>query len=493
MTPRRLAVLLLLALIGPAYPAGERSADLGAEVSNYRRFIVYPHLEKAFAAQARGDNARAIREFEAARRLAPGSPTLLIFLADAYRRGGQPDRAKPLLIEAKQLAPDDERVRSALLTLQIKPLPAATTLTPVPGAPSSAVQHAMDAMQAGDFAAADRALADAEFAASREGVALRRAYAQRAIYLQRWSAADTQFAALQATGQLSAQERSQWLQVLLKEGKLAIAGQVIKSSSAAHDQLSYANALAGQGNSVALTGYLAETRPAFQNPADEAQWLVLLDQADDDLYAGYTPRHPENRRRQAEALVPALVQQERIDAAWQLLAPLPLDVLEPERFQIALKRGELAAAGRLAKRRMSRAGADYALLDRLSFQLIEAGGRDQAARLLLDAYPLGRDRDQHRIALADRLTALIVEKPERLTETDRRLLATPLEGAGKRSRQAALFASLGDCDTVRSLLGDLSPQYREQDWMRLGDCYREQRPGLAQYAYAQAAALDHSG
>ncbi|WP_148714780.1 NfrA family protein [Chitinolyticbacter meiyuanensis] len=512
MMPRHLATLLLIAFAAPAFTANERPADLGAEVSSYRRFIVYPRLEKAFAAQAQGDLARAIQEFEAARRLAPNSPTILLYLADAYRHNGEPSRAEPLLHEALRLAPNDAKARDALLALRADlapaPVPASgiatvTTPTPAPASPlesapaatgpSPALQSALAAVQRGDFAAADAVLADTAFATSSEGVTLRRAYAQRAIYLQRWAAAEAQLNALQAAGRLTARERSQWLNVLLKQGRIAAASQVIKASSAARDQLAYADALARRGDTAALARYLAATRPAFQTAADEAQWMGLLGQAVDVQYASYTPHFAQNRRSQAEALVPRLVQQGRIDAAWRLLSPLPLDVLVPERFTIALQRGELDTAGRLAERWMSRAGADLALLDRLSYQLLQAGGSDQAARLLLDAYPFGSGRDERRIVLADRLAALIAERPERMNEADRRTLAQPLEGAGERARQAVLFASLGRCDTVRSLLGDLSPEYREQDWMRLGDCYREEMPGLAQYAYAQAAALDDSG
>src|SRR5205814_361873 len=55
-------------------------------------------------------------------------------------------------------------------------------------------------------------------------------------------------------------------------------------------------------------------------------------------------------------------------------------------------------------------------------------------------------------------------------------------------RQAALWANLHNCDAVRLVLADMSPEYGYDDWMRLGDCSEQAAPGLALDAYARAHA-----
>ncbi|MBM3114755.1 NfrA family protein [Jeongeupia naejangsanensis] len=507
-----LPTLLALALAAPAVGAVEKNFDLGDEVSSYQRFILYPHLQKGFASLERGDDRRAIDEFEAARRLAPRNATIALYLANAYERTGQPDRAETVLESARRATPNDVRVTQALAALQgVKPVappddefdakPDSQTAESAPapeGAPPAAdcaqdrtpVCRAMAgnaALRRGQLAQAQAELDDPGFAASPEGIALRHALLQRSIYLKDWKRAETQLEALKSANALTSNERSQWLNVLLAQGRVDAARTLLEQGGAsrAQDQLAYAQALSRQRDGAELTRFMAGKQPAFQNAADERQWMGLL-QRNEALLADYTPRFAANRGEQAAVLVPKLIEQGKDDAAQRLLDYLPADQLLNERFTLSLKRGQLAQAERQASALLRERGNDPALLDTLSYQLIQAGGKPQAARLLLDRYPFDDARPLRRAALEQRLAQLASEDPALLTAADKTKLARPLDTVGQRSRQAAIFAGIKDCKRVHTLLGDLSPDYDHDAWMRLGDCYRETAPGLAQYSYDEA-------
>jgi adsorption protein A len=80
-----------------AFSAGAQTVDMGADTPGYRRFMLYPHLEKGLKAMAQGDRSRALAEFEQARQLAPNNPMVAMHLAEAYRRFGEPARAEAVL------------------------------------------------------------------------------------------------------------------------------------------------------------------------------------------------------------------------------------------------------------------------------------------------------------------------------------------------------------------------------------------------------------
>jgi adsorption protein A len=76
---------------------GPDQFDLGSDVSGYRRFLIYPHLQKGWDSMRRGDRARALAEFERARELAPENALIALQLADAYRTFGEIARAETVL------------------------------------------------------------------------------------------------------------------------------------------------------------------------------------------------------------------------------------------------------------------------------------------------------------------------------------------------------------------------------------------------------------
>jgi bacteriophage N4 adsorption protein A len=113
---------------------GPDQFDLGGDVSGYRRFLIYPHLQKGVESLRRGDHTRALAEFERARELAPENAVVALHLADAYRRFGDIARAETVLRKQLEQTPADERVREALNRLH----PATTD------APQSAAVSACD-------------------------------------------------------------------------------------------------------------------------------------------------------------------------------------------------------------------------------------------------------------------------------------------------------------------------------------------------------------
>lgn len=100
------ATLLVLSLGLWAVTAGAQTPATGTESNGYRRFLLYPHLEKGFKAMAQGDRSRALAEFEQARQLAPDNPMVAIHLAEAYRRFGEPARAEAILRALRGRTPD---------------------------------------------------------------------------------------------------------------------------------------------------------------------------------------------------------------------------------------------------------------------------------------------------------------------------------------------------------------------------------------------------
>lgn len=136
MRPRRAGWALPLLLAAQAALA--QPLDLGAQVSSYTRFLVYPHLQKGFEALERGDRAQSIAEFGQARRLAPESPVIATYLAEAYRRFGDVAAARKLLQAELARFPGDARLQAALAALTPPPAPPAPRPTASAGVGAAA-------------------------------------------------------------------------------------------------------------------------------------------------------------------------------------------------------------------------------------------------------------------------------------------------------------------------------------------------------------------
>lgn len=130
---------------------------------------------------------------------------------------------------------------------------------------------------------------------------------------------------------------------------------------------------------------------------------------------------------------------------------------------------------------------DAAVIDELSFRLIEAGATREAAAVLIDAFPFSTGSPAERQLLTERLAHIAA--PDVFGDDARQVLRRPLDTPLLRSIQGRLWVALNDCDAVRAVLDDLSPEYSVDDMMRLGTCASPSSPHAAQRAYARAHQL----
>jgi len=161
-------------------------------------------------------------------------------------------------------------------------------------------------------------------------------------------------------------------------------------------------------------------------------------------------------------------------------------------FMLALQQHDFREAGRHASEWLAH-DADAALLDTLTYQLLTAGGTEQAMDLLLQAYPFAGRAPVERDTLLQRLIMLIEQQPGMLAADRLATLRQPLDTPALRSRQGVLWERLNDCGAIRAVLGDLSPEYGYDDWLRLGDCSSEHDPVVAEQAYLTAHRLQPGG
>lgn len=160
------------------------------------------------------------------------------------------------------------------------------------------------------------------------------------------------------------------------------------------------------------------------------------------------------------------------------------------RFSDDLRSRRFDDAARDAEGVLREIGDGAVLLDELTYRLVDAGAPAQAGRLLVRAYPFSNGSASQRALLLQRLTMIVAAG--HIREQDAAALREPLDTPALRAVQAAFWADK-DCDAVRRILGDMSPLYRYDDWMRLGDCSATYAPTLAQQAYARAHALQPGG
>jgi bacteriophage N4 adsorption protein A len=66
-------ITLALSLALTALAADAQNIELGSDASGYKRFLLYPHLQKGFEAIELGNRNRALNEFEQARTIAPNN------------------------------------------------------------------------------------------------------------------------------------------------------------------------------------------------------------------------------------------------------------------------------------------------------------------------------------------------------------------------------------------------------------------------------------
>ena len=159
------------------------------------------------------------------------------------------------------------------------------------------------------------------------------------------------------------------------------------------------------------------------------------------------------------------------------------------RFSDAVGRKLMADASVLAHMIVQREPGNMALVDEVSYRLVDAGAPDAAARVLLTIYPFVVASAADRERLFDRLSLAVLERQATFTPEQLRPMRSPLDTASLRSRQGAFWTAMSDCDAVREILGDLTAPYGYDDFMRLGDCQARISPAASLKAYGAAHAL----
>ncbi|MDR3067477.1 MAG: tetratricopeptide repeat protein [Comamonas sp.] len=117
-------ILVLSLACATSYDGVAQVVDLGPDISPRQRFQVYPRIDKAYEAMARGDGQRAISELQQAQRLAPDNTEIALQLAAAHRRFGQPAQAEAVLKAQLQRHPGDARLAQALRDMHQGAVPA---------------------------------------------------------------------------------------------------------------------------------------------------------------------------------------------------------------------------------------------------------------------------------------------------------------------------------------------------------------------------------
>ena len=117
-------ILVLSLACATPYDGLAQTVDLGPDITPRQRFQVYPRIDKAYEAMARGDGQRAISELQQAQRLAPDNTEIALQLAAAHRRFGQPAQAEAVLKAQLQRHPGDARLAQALRDMHQGAVPA---------------------------------------------------------------------------------------------------------------------------------------------------------------------------------------------------------------------------------------------------------------------------------------------------------------------------------------------------------------------------------
>lgn len=480
--PARCALALLV--MASVWPLGIACQELTGDGSNYQHFMVYPHRQAGYAAMRAGDENKAIAEFTRARKLAPQSVDTALDLIEAYRHFGQAARAQAVLDEQNRYTPNDSRLRAAALP----PAMAAVDCNR-DNRPTCRAKRGFDDLQTGDLAKAQLELDAPDFAHSAEESALRHALVQRAIYLGEDQRAVAQLAELDAHDKLSTDERAQWFMLLLKLGNVDAARELQSRGGLDRpaEDLAMAQAIGKGGDRKSLAAYMASRQPAFANEADERQWVNLLAmaaRAQPALLDRYVARYPANATWQARLSLSSAMARGDDAVAQSMLSRLPAESFREDRFSLDLKQGRYVEARQQAEVLIGQPDG-YRLLDPLSYRLMEAGAHNEAKQLLLEAYPF--PGNSHSTALLSRVAVLASEQPALFSSDDRTRLRWPLQSVPLRIAQVRILGALRDCEGIRLVMADLASEYPADMWRQLGDCYGSEHPGLAEYAYAEAA------
>jgi adsorption protein A len=497
----RLAVLLAgMWLAVPALAqAPEKVTAQALELSDYQHFVVYPHLHKAFQAQAKQDVERALREFSRARERAPDSIPLMLFLVEAYREFGLDEQARIFLHEQLERFPGEPRLRRQLEAIPVE-LPRIETLEQLARqkqqceqAPSAAcrLHLAYGALRLGELQLAQAQLASVELS-QQEQIKLQQAIVERAVHLREWDYLDRHYRGLQEAGKLPAKDLEPWFQVMLSAGRYQNLMELQQAGifNDAVWQIRLASHLA-EVDLQAFAAYMQRSAPHFASQEQEASWIYLLSQSPDSrqLLQTYQAQYTENRQRLAADGLPAALLAKDQARVRELLDMLPADQYLAERFAQSLAENDQRQAIRLSQRIFNSSSRSAGEIERHSWRLLRSGAAAEAVSVLLRYYPFSgspEEREKLLVRLSELLTAL--KYP--LGDDQLQRLQQPLAEPRLREVQVRASWMRDDCPAIVRVLSDRSPSYTAATWLQLANCQKESVPGLAVEAYEQAVQRD---
>ena len=483
---------LFVSLPPASQAAAAGHADWDHGLTSYERFIVYPHIEKAFRASQEENLDEAIEHFEQAHKLAPEQTQIAIYLANAYEKKQNYDAAITLLKKQLSLDPESQDIKLELAQAQTKKAQTILQHAESLAGNSSTLREFLSKNQPVFTQAFDeynwiKLLARASNNTNNLLIRYKPIFQQNLIFqieetIKFHLAGDNQNALSQYISRISPtlalnsnaldqvsyqlmtqQSYTQAIALLLN------AYPFVKTEADTREILLQRLALAQAStkDKSLLVKFVQRKKTAPKSAAEEKEWLELLAIASPEDSRGllnYQSAFESNKPIQAHLVLEQFESNQKNISAKQLTKFLPsIDALTP------------------------------AQVDRVSFNLDQEGLPKEALSLLLEEYPFKSASTQLRHVLFDRLSAITAKNKELLTPHDIAMLSTPLSTPAMRSKQSELLEALKHCTGVERVLEDYSIYYDADDWIRLGNCYQKQyKPGLAQFAYTWAYTKDNS-
>lgn len=463
--------------------------DWSQDLSARQRFTVYPHVDAGFRALDQKHFDSAIKEFQRATELAPDRPALVGYLAETYAEAGDPNKAIVLIDTQLKKTPDNQKLTQARQVYSqrvandliaraesLKNNPTELRRFLANNRPKLETIHAESVwlnLMASVSTPTDNLL-----------VRYTPKFIDNKVLKERLSLLmllrnDAQQQANQLIDQWPASALTKTTLVdglsyqLLNNGnadqalRLLIRAYPFTQASPAERDRLYTRMVIAESRAkdrTLMTAFLADREKHLDTSAQEREWLTLASAAYGD---NITPlaRHPLQFQDNANVLESEV--QRRLGAG----ADLPRDVSWTT---------SIAQLGNVGD----------PLLDALTYRMVSSGQNAAAWHLLMTRYPFEGMSSSLRENLVSRMELIATREPSLLERNERSRLSTPLETTGLRRLQASMLNRVGDCAGVRAVLGDLSDRYTATEWLMLGECYqRQQRSGLAQYAFEQALRL----
>jgi bacteriophage N4 adsorption protein A len=459
-------------------------------LSSRQRFVAYPHVDAGYRALAQKRFDVAVREFGRALELVPDNPVLVGDLAEAHAAMGNIDKAiaiidaqlektpgVPLLTEARL---NYERQGQSLVfqqaqSLRNRPVQLREYIKNHQPAITSAYAETVWIGLLGDASTLkDDLLASYQprFPQNNElkrhtllSMFLREGgYAQADALIDQWPKAELMNPRVidgLSYEMLARGDADQSLRLLIRaypfeQATAAQRGQLLTRMVIADSR---------SRNKQLMVQFLDQQKNEIRSSLQERDWLTLASATFGQslsAFVNYVVRYPSN-----EGLLEVEIQR-RLEAG----ASLPANVS----WQAVVDRVGPAAAS---------------LVDTLTFRLVEDGSYEQAWALLIERYPFADQSAAKREELVSRMALIATRKPSLLTQPELKRISVPLDTVALRRLQASMLERADDCGGLRQVLGDMSASYTWVEWTLLGDCYqKQQRSGLAQYAFENAVRLN---